>query len=99
MTNALQLNQSTVVGGLGTQSYTITTAGLYTLECKSFIPYFPSGSPAQSAVPTMEVTDVTLVADSSGSLNSTYWTFNSANDLYRYYVWDNINNAGVDHAE
>lgn len=98
MTNALQVNQSTVVGGLGTQSFTVVTAGLYTLEFKSFLPYLASGSQPQSTVPSSEVTDVTLVADSGGSLNSTYWTFNSAGDLYGFYVWYNINSAGVDPA-
>lgn len=98
MTNALQLNESTPVGGLGTQTYTVTTAGNYTLSFKSFIPYLASGSQPQSTVPSSEVSDVTLVADSSGSLNSTYWTFNAAGDTYGYYVWYNINSAGVDPA-
>lgn len=98
MTNALQVNQSTVVGGLGTQSFTVVTAGDYTLSFKSFIPYIASGSQPQSTSPSSEVTDVTLVADSGGSLNSTYWTFNTAGDTYGYYVWYNINSAGVDPA-
>lgn len=98
MTNALQLNQSTVVGGLGTQAYTLTTTGLYTLSCESFLPYLPIGSPAQSAMASAASSNITLVADSSGSLNSTYFTFNSANDAFGYYVWYNINSAGVDPA-
>lgn len=98
MTNALQVNQSTVVGGLGTQSFTVVTAGLYTLQFKSFLPYLAAGSPAVTTQPSQEVTNVTCAADSSGSKNSTYWTFNSAGDLYGYYVWYNINAAGVDPA-
>src|SRR5262249_43520699 len=48
--------------------------------------------------PSPESTNVTFVGDSSGSLNSTYFTFNSAGDLYGFYVWFNINSAGVDPA-
>lgn len=100
MPNGLQINQSTVVGGLGTQTYTVTsaTAGFITASFKSFIPYLAAGSPAVTANPSAEVTDVTLVADSAGSLNSTYWTFSSGSDLAKYYVWYNINSAGVDPA-
>lgn len=98
MTNALQINQSTVVGGLGTQSFTVVTAGLYTLQFKSFLPYLAAGSPAVTTQPSQEVTDVTCAADTAGSKNSTFWTFNSAGDLYGFYVWYNINSAGVDPA-
>ncbi len=100
MSNALQVNSSTVVGGLGTQSYTVpsTGAGFYTCSFKSFIPYIAAGSPPVTVVATNEVTDITLVADSAGSLNSTYFTFNSADDLIGFYVWYNINSAGVDPA-
>jgi len=96
--NSLQVNQSTVVGGLGTQTFNVVTAGLYTLEFKSFIPYLAAGSPAVTTNPSPNVTDVTCAADSSGSRNSTYWTFHTAGDLYGYYVWYNINSAGVDPA-
>lgn len=96
--NSLSPIASTPVCGLGTQTFNITAAGLYTFSFKSFIPYLAAGSPAVTSVPTSEITDVTLVADSSGSLNSTYWTFNSAGDLYGFYVWYNINSAGVDPA-
>lgn len=98
MTNALQVNQSTVVGGLGTQSFTVVTAGLYTLQFKSFIPYLAAGSPAVTTNPSTTSTNVTCAADTAGSKNSTYWTFNSAGDLYGFYVWYNINSAGVDPA-
>lgn len=96
--NALQLNTSTPVAGLGTQTFNVVTAGLYTCQFKSFIPYLASGGQPQTTSPSGEVSDVTLVADSAGSLNSTYWTFNSAGDLYGFYVWYNINSAGVDPA-
>lgn len=96
--NSLQVNESTVVGGLGTQTFNVVTAGLYTMAFKSFLPYLASGSLPQTTSPSPAVTDVTLVADSSGSLNSTFFNFNSAGDLYPYYVWYNINSAGVDPA-
>lgn len=96
--NSLQLNSSTPVGGLGTQTFNVVTAGLYTVQFKSFIPYLASGSPAVSANPSAASVNVTFAADSSGSLNSTYFTFNSAGNLYPYYVWFNINSAGVDPA-
>lgn len=100
MVNALQLNTSTVVGGLGTQSFTVTAAnaGLMTLQFKSFIPYLASGSAPVTSQPSAEASDVTLVADVAGSLNSTYWTFGTAGDQVLYYVWYNINGAGVDPA-
>ncbi len=39
---------------------------------------------------------VATVADSSGSLNSKYFLLNSANAGTGYYVWLNVNSAGVD---
>lgn len=96
--NSLQVNQSTVVGGLGTQTFNVVTAGLYTVSFKATIPYQPAGSQPQSTSPSPESTNVTCAADTAGSKNSTFWTFNSAGDLYGYYVWYNINSAGVDPA-
>ncbi len=98
MANAFNLNSSSPAAGLGTFSYTVTTTGLYTLEFKSFLPYQPSVSAPQTTNPSGEVTDVTFAADSSGSRNNTYFTFNAASDAYGYYVWFNINGAGVDPA-
>lgn len=96
--NSISAVQSTPVVGLGTQTYNVVTAGLYTVEFKSFLPYLAAGSPPVTSNPSSEISDVTLVADVAGSLNSTYWTFNSAGDLAGYYVWYNINGAGVDPA-
>lgn len=42
------------------------------------------------------VQTVALIADVSGSLNSKYFLLNSGNDTNKYYVWFNINSAGVD---
>lgn len=96
--NSLNANQSTPVGGLGTQTFNVVTAGLYTLQFKSFIPYLASGSAPITTSPSAEATNVTAAADSAGSKNSTYWTFNSAGDQVGFYVWYNINSAGVDPA-
>jgi hypothetical protein len=41
---------------------------------------------------------VTTVADVAGSLNSTYFLLNAANSGVEYYVWYNVNSAGVDPA-
>lgn len=96
--NSLSSIQSTVVGGLGTQTFNVVTAGLYTVEFKSFIPYLAAGGRPATTNPSAAAVDVTLVADVAGSLNSTFFTFNTAGDLYPYYVWYNINSAGVDPA-
>lgn len=98
MTNALSAISSTPVAGLGTQSFTLTTAALYTVSFNTFLPYFAAGQPAQSVVPFNQITNITFAADSGGSLNSTYFNFGSAGDLYPFYVWFNINSAGVDPA-
>lgn len=96
--NSLQANQSTVIGGTGTQTFNVVTTGPYTVSFKSFLPYLAAGSPAVTANPISNVQTITAVADSSGSLNSTYWVFYTAGNLYGYYVWYNINSAGVDPA-
>lgn len=50
----------------------------------------------------LEVSTVTTGADIAGSLNSTYFTFSAMNtgggSQTNYYVWMNINSAGVDPA-
>lgn len=98
MANSISPISSSPFAGLGTASLQVTTAGLYTMEFKSFLPYIASGSAPQSSSATAEATNVTFAADSSGSLNSTYFTFNSAGDVKGFYVWFNINSAGVDPA-
>ncbi len=96
--NSLSAIASTVVGGLGTQTFNIVTAGLYTMDFKSFLPYLAAGGQPVTAQPVPETQTVTTVADVSGSLNSTYFTLNSAGNLQGFYVWFNINSAGVDPA-
>lgn len=96
--NSLQMNQSTVVSGLGTQTFNVVTAGNYTLSFKSFLPYLAAGGQPQTTNPSANVTDITLAADSSGSRNNTYFVFYTAGNLAGYYVWFNINSAGTDPA-
>lgn len=45
-----------------------------------------------------EVTEVQALADSSGSLDATYFLLNSAGDATEYYVWMNVDGASVDPA-
>lgn len=52
MTNSISPNNSTVFAGLGTSSFTIVTAGLYTCAFTSTIPYIAAGSSADSSVTT-----------------------------------------------
>ncbi len=98
MTNSLSPISSTPVAGLGTQTYTCPTTGLYTLSCQSFLPYLAAGSPAISAVAANEVENITFTTDSSGSLNNTYFIVYGPGNLYGFYVWFNINSAGTDPA-
>ncbi len=48
-------------------------------------------------IASLQIQTVALVADSAGSLNSTYFLLNDAQGN-GYYVWFNINSAGVDPA-
>lgn len=98
MANALNGLASAPYAGLGTASYTVPSAGLYTMEFKSFIPHVAYGDQPASAQPVSEAQQVATVADVAGSLNSTYFTFNDAGNAHGYYVWYNINSAGVDPA-
>lgn len=47
---------------------------------------------------TKEISTVTSVADVAGSLNSKWFKLNSAYDRRLYYVWYDVNSAGVDPA-
>lgn len=51
-----------------------------------------------ASTPVAEVTTVTCVADSAGSLNNKYFYIYSADDAIAYYVWYNVNSAGSDPA-
>lgn len=103
--NSLSTIASTPFTGLATQTLNITTTGLYTVAVRCTIPWQTSDQPSSTANPeAAEVQTITAVADSGGSLNSTYWTFDlagnnsSGGNNNGYYVWYNINSAGVDPA-
>lgn len=81
--------------GLNTYTYNVPATGRYKVDVQSMIPWQTNDAPTQ---PALEVQDITAVADSSGSLNSTFFTFYLAGNRIGYYVWFNINSAGVDPA-
>lgn len=66
MANGLALNTSTVVGGLGTQTFTVTVAGLYTVDVKFFIPYNPAGSSSSSTAAALSALSVVVNQDTGG---------------------------------
>lgn len=103
--NSLSAISSTPFTGLATQTLNITTTGLYTVAVRCTIPWKSSDEPSAVANPeAIEVQTITTVADVAGSLNSTFWTFdiagnnNSGGNNNGWYVWYNINSAGVDPA-
>lgn len=99
MANGISSIASTPFTGLGTQTYNVTATGLYTAAFNVTIPWMTSDQAYARANPeAAEVQTVTAAADSSGSLNSTWWSFRTAGDAKSYYVWYNINSAGVDPA-
>lgn len=85
--------------GLGTQTYNVLTTGTYTCQVYCSIPWDATNTTAMLANPTSVKTQtVVTVADSSGSLNDTYWEYHNAGDTTGYYVWYNVNSAGTDPA-
>jgi hypothetical protein len=85
--------------GLGTQTYNVLTTGTYSCQVFATIPWDATNTTALLLNPLSNtVQTVTMVADVSGSLNSTYWTYHNAGNTAGYYVWYNINGAGVDPA-
>jgi hypothetical protein len=54
--------------------------------------------PAFATAAVKQIDTVTTTADVSGSLNSTDWYINSEGNVTQYYVWYNVNGAGVDPA-
>lgn len=97
--NTVSAIASTPWTGLATQTYNVTTSGLYTFSVQAFLPWMTSDQPfAVANPPAAELQTITTVADVAGSLNSTFWTFHDSGNLNGYYVWYNINSAGVDPA-
>lgn len=71
MAAALQLNNgSTVFSGLGTSTFTVVTAGLYTVDFKSFVPYIASGSSADSTAAAPSALSVVVNLNGSPALTS-----------------------------
>lgn len=67
MANSIQLNSSTVFAGLGTSSFTVVTAGLYTLAVQSTIPYNASGSSLRSDQTSPNASALQIVVNQNGS--------------------------------
>lgn len=98
-TNSISPIQSASMAGLGTFTYNIPVTGRYVIEAKATIPWQTNDAPGAIANPAaIDIENITFVADVAGSLNSTYFTFYTAGNLVGYYVWFNINGAGVDPA-
>lgn len=68
MANSLALGAQSVVG-LGTFSYTVVTAGLYTLGCKSTLPY-EQGTYNNSSVTPGVASALQIVLSQTGSVSS-----------------------------
>ena len=51
--NSLQLNNSSPFSGLGTATYNVLSAGLYTVNCSSTIPYEQGTSNNSSVTPSV----------------------------------------------
>ncbi len=97
--NSLSPIQSSPFTGLGTQTFNVPTTGLYTVGVNVTIPWMTSDQPGATANPqALEIQDATIAADTSGNKNSKWWKFYTAGDIHGYYVWYNINSAGVDPA-
>lgn len=97
--NSLNVNESIPFTGLTTLTFNIPTTGIYSIGAKISIPWVDGSDPGAVATPPVqEKQTITTVADSAGSLNSKFWTFYDAGNINGYYVWYNINSAGVDPA-
>lgn len=106
--NSVSQIASTPFSGLATQTFNVPTTGIYTATATVFLPWMTSDQPQATANPlAAEVQTITAVSDVSGSLNSTFWKFTLPGNApflvsgvwYSfYYVWYNINSAGVDPA-
>lgn len=88
--NSLNLDQSAVMIGLGTQTFNVPADGRYVVEYKATIPT----APLQVTNPSPASVDITTRADSGKDLNSTYFTFYNAADNLGWYVWYNVDDTG-----
>lgn len=70
MSAGIPLNNSTVFAGLGTATFTVVTAGLYTVAVNSFLPYQASGSSNNSSV-TSGGSSLSVAVNQNGSAKLT----------------------------
>lgn len=68
--NSLQLNSSTIFAGLGTSTFTVVTAGLYTVDVASTIPHIAAGSSSDSTA-TAGGSALQIVINQNGSAKLT----------------------------
>lgn len=95
---------------IASQTTSLTVAGSYLISkfdlCYQWVrPVFTFTGNGTQTITTVadetavaQVSKVVTVADVAGSLNSTYFLLSNANNAINYYVWFNINSAGVDPA-
>jgi hypothetical protein len=106
--NSISPIAATPFCGLGTQTYNVPTTGIYSYQATINLPWQTSDVPASTSnPPSSNIQNIATVADSSGSLNNTYFEFTlpgnapflvSGTWYSFYYVWYNINSAGTDPA-
>lgn len=95
--NSFQADVPTTAVGLSPQTFNVQSAANYKLSIKSFLPYVPGGQAVTSGE-SFEKSTLVMNADTAGSLNSSYWTFQSAEDAHKYYAWYNVDSGGTDPA-
>lgn len=62
--NSLQVNTSTPVGGLGTQTFNVLVAGLYTCQVRFTIPYVTGSSDnSDTAADSPDASDLSIVVN------------------------------------
>jgi len=66
MANTLQLNTSTVFAGLGTSTFTVTTAGLYTVQFEAFLPYLAAGTSNNTSTVPANASALQVVVNLNG---------------------------------
>lgn len=81
---------------IATDDTTANASGTVTAASVAAADTVTIGGSVLTAQDQREIRTVVCVADSSGSLNSKWWKLYSALDETYYYVWYNVNDAGVD---
>lgn len=84
---------TTATGSINGTTTNATTNITTAQTVSTIVPTFTTTG--NTTVGAFQTTQVTTVADVSGSLSSTYFTINSADNVTSYYVWLNINNTGT----